>query len=246
MVLHTAKEVPEVGEKLVEEAAVSNAEKIKLAAMKLFGIYGYGSTTVRMIAKEAGLSAGQIAAHFGSKEELYQSIVKDAIEISNHAVMPVKEKMEELIREDALTKEAAWQLMEKQVLELIDYCLAPDNRSRIVMLNIALPESPIVDKACSSFQHTILEQQEMLLARLIDAYTGKRGILRARVISRAINGAIVSFAEHQEFLMNDVYANKDKEQAYRYAKGHLKNWIINSLKHLDEMEDLMKVEKQTT
>ena len=111
------------------------------------------------------------------------------------------------------------------------------------MANISLPNSMIVGNAKKSFRDTIVIQHEMLLAELLQEYSEKKGYLKFRVISRAVNGAIVSFAEHSEFLMAELYSNKDKETAMNYAKGHLKNYLLYSLKNIDLMEDLTNVEK---
>lgn len=226
-----------------EQNYISNSEKIKMAAVKLFSMYGYGSTTVRMIAKEAGLSAGQITVHFGSKEELYKCIIQDGINISNQNIMPIKRKREQFIKEGRLTKEHVWELIEQMVIDLIDYSFVPYNRACIVMLNIALPNSQIVETANKSFQDVILIQHEIFMAQLLSEYAEKKGYLKFRVISRAVNGAIVSFAEHQDFLLSEVYSNEDRENAILYAKGHLKNYILNSLKNIDLMEDITNVEK---
>ena len=230
-------------DKRTEQGAPSNSEKIKLAAMKLFSLYGYGSTTVRMIAKEAGLSPGQIAVHYGSKEELYESIVQDAVRISTEAVLPIKEGRLELLKEGKLTRERVWELIRKLVGELIDYCFVPYNRAFLMMLNVTLPNSRIVSNAQKLFQDTIVEKHEMLLAQLLQDYAERKGYLKFRVISRAVNGAIVSFAEHSEFLMSELYSNQDSAAALTYAKGHLKNFLLNSLKNIDSMEDFTKVEK---
>ena len=40
----------------------TTAERLKEAAVSLFGKYGYEGTTVRHIAKKAGVTAGQITA----------------------------------------------------------------------------------------------------------------------------------------------------------------------------------------
>lgn len=229
-----------------EHNDLSNSEKIKMAAIKLFSIYGYGSTTVRMIAKEAGLSAGQVTVHFGSKEELYESIIQDAIQISNNRIMSTKLKREQLIKEGTYTKENIWELIEQMVIDLIDYCFIPYNREFIMMLNISLPNSRIVETANQSFQDVILIQREVFMAQLLQDYAERKGYLKFRVISRAVNGAIVSFAEHQDFLMSEVYIHEDhddKETAVTYAKGHLKNFILNSLKNIDIMKDITNVEK---
>lgn len=226
-----------------ENTYLSNAEKIKLAAMNLFGVYGYGSTTVRMIAKEAGLSPGQIAVHFGSKEELFESIVNDAIKVSNDATNPIWEKREKLIESGEYSREWAWKLINQMLCEFIDYCFDPYHRNCIMMVNVALPNSMIVANAKRSFAETLSEKQERFLAQLLEDYCGKKGCLKYRVISRAVNGAVVSFAEHNELLMSEVYSNREPEQALIYAKGHLKNFILNSLQRIDSMEDITHVEK---
>lgn len=225
-----------------EQGINSNAKKIKIAAMKLFSMYGYGSTTVRMIAQEAGISAGQITVHFGSKEQLYESIVQDIIEISNEAIRPIMKKREKHIREGNYTKECAWELIKQLVCELIDFCFVPYNRMCVMMVFIELPNSKIVEKAKNTFCDTLLVQQELLLAQLLQEYSGKKGYLKFRVISRAVNGSIVSFAEHNEFLMSEIYSNNDTKKL-EYAKGHLKNLMLNSLRSIDSIEDYMNVEK---
>lgn len=229
-----------------EHTNFSNSEKIKMAAIKLFSIYGYGSTTVRMIAKEAGLSAGQLTVHYGSKEELYESIIQDAIKISNGKIRSIKFKREQLIEDGTYTKEHIWELIEQMVNDLIDYSFIPYNRACIMMLNISLPNSPIVENANKAFQEVILKQHEIFMAQLLQDYAERKGYLKFRVISRAVNGAIVSFAEHQDFLMSEVYVHDDQENqeaAVTYAKGHLKNFILNSLKNIDHMSDITNVEK---
>ena len=142
-----------------------------------------------------------------------------------------------------LTRERVWELISQLIIELIDYCFVPYNRNCIMMANISLPNSMIVGNAKKSFRDTIVIQHEMLLAELLQEYSEKKGYLKFRVISRAVNGAIVSFAEHSEFLMAELYSNKDKETAMNYAKGHLKNYLLYSLKNIDLMEDLTNVEK---
>ncbi|CAI9407911.1 HTH-type transcriptional regulatory protein RaaS [Aestuariimicrobium sp. T2.26MG-19.2B] len=47
--------------------------RIRNAALELFGDLGYDRTTVRQVAQRAGVSAGLVIHHFGSKEGLRQS-----------------------------------------------------------------------------------------------------------------------------------------------------------------------------
>ena len=232
-----------ISDNRTEQNLPSNSEKIKMAAMKLFSEYGYGSTTVRLIAKEAGLSAGQIAVHYGSKEELYDSIIKDAIKISHDMITALQERRDQLEKQGELTKENVWKLIKELIVDLIDYCFDPYNRACIMMVNVSLPNSRIVEIAKKQFQDTIVIQHEMFLAQLLQEYAERKGYLKYRVISRAVNGAIVSFAEHKEFLISELYSSEDRDQALYYAKGHLKNFILNSLRNIDSIVDITNVEK---
>lgn len=53
---------------------------IKEAALEMFAKYGYHSTKISHIAKEAGISNGLLYNYFGGKEELLRAIVKDAMD----------------------------------------------------------------------------------------------------------------------------------------------------------------------
>jgi AcrR family transcriptional regulator len=214
-----------------------NAEKIKDSAMKLFCEYGYGSTTVRMIAKDAGLSAGQITAHYGSKEELFNKIVRDIINETVKVYDPIEVEIESLLNQNKLDRDTAWRLIERIVDLQINYCLEPGKRRRIMMLYIKVPDSKGVEKLNLALHNTVLHKIEMMLAQLIQIYSSKKGYLRSRTISRAVNGAIVSFSEHKDFLLNEVYIGEFSPNSVTWMKGHLKDYILNSIKYADNIDD---------
>lgn len=56
---------------------LKSKENITAAALSLFSKNGYGSTSVRMIAQEAGVSLGLMYNYFKSKEEMLLSILAD-------------------------------------------------------------------------------------------------------------------------------------------------------------------------
>ncbi|MFC2038708.1 TetR family transcriptional regulator [Chloroflexota bacterium] len=62
--------------KTKEDAAVTR-EKLLDVALSVFSKKGYSATTLEDIAKEAGVTRGAIYWHFGSKSELYSSLVKE-------------------------------------------------------------------------------------------------------------------------------------------------------------------------
>jgi AcrR family transcriptional regulator len=214
-----------------------NKEKIKKSALKLFSEYGYGSTTVRMIAKDAGLSAGQITAHYGSKEELYQQIVSEIIQATLETYDPIENEIEELMNANRMDKKTAWSYIKKIVDIQIDYCLEPDNMSKIMMMYTMVPNSNSSENLNLNLQNTVRNKIEMLLAQLIQVYSEKKGYLRSRTISRAVNGAIVSFGEHKRLLLQEVYVGSNSPNAVNWMKGHLRDFVLNSIKAADAIED---------
>ncbi len=56
---------------------MTNREKIKHEALKLFAEFGYHQTSVRMIAKNVGIRESAIYNHFPSKKDLFLELVHD-------------------------------------------------------------------------------------------------------------------------------------------------------------------------
>ena len=67
-------------------------EKIIKAAIKLFSQSGYNGTTMRMIAKEAGISIGGLYLYFKNKEELSLYLMKEKLnEFYSKVLLPLKD-----------------------------------------------------------------------------------------------------------------------------------------------------------
>jgi AcrR family transcriptional regulator len=58
------------------------------AALKLFSHHGYGATSVRMIADEAGVSIGSVYHHFPDKESLFRFLLDEYREITDQPRFP--------------------------------------------------------------------------------------------------------------------------------------------------------------
>ena len=67
----------------------NTAKKIKAAAKKLFTEKGFGRTTTRDIATQAGVNLALVNYHFRSKEELFRSIIMEVVQgfVSNLQVL---------------------------------------------------------------------------------------------------------------------------------------------------------------
>ncbi|GID27701.1 TetR/AcrR family transcriptional regulator [Paractinoplanes brasiliensis] len=88
--------------------------RIRDAAIRLFADGGFGNTTVRDIAREAGVSPGLLRHHFGSKEALRE--VCDAYALDR--LIRIKE---ELIFEDKFTSPTFLPSVHPTVLQLYKY-----------------------------------------------------------------------------------------------------------------------------
>jgi AcrR family transcriptional regulator len=67
----------------------SNRDRVCEAALELFNANGYSSVTTNHIAAHAGISPGNLYYHFRHKEEIVESIYRDAISyIHNVAALP--------------------------------------------------------------------------------------------------------------------------------------------------------------
>jgi AcrR family transcriptional regulator len=60
-------------------AAPPTRERILSAAQRLFAERGYERVSMPAIAKDAGITAGAIYKHFGSKAELFFVVVRQAV-----------------------------------------------------------------------------------------------------------------------------------------------------------------------
>lgn len=51
--------------------------KILMAARRIFGVYGFHGTTIRMVAQELGMDISTMHYHWGDKRDLYEAVVLD-------------------------------------------------------------------------------------------------------------------------------------------------------------------------
>lgn len=107
----------------------ATADSILRTAMRLFALKGIQSTSMAELAKEVGISTGNIYRYFPDKEALF------------HAVIPTDfvSKIESFLKRKALTAVATYQGQSHEVVSenFLDYCIA--NRERTVIL-LSQPE----------------------------------------------------------------------------------------------------------
>lgn len=220
--------------KKADASGKTTAQQLKEAAVIAFGKYGYEGATVRTIAHMANLTAGQITANFGSKENLFNEIIMDIHAETCRHYDPLIGEYEYLKRNNLLTEADAWRLIETIIDTQISYMSAPENLWRVQIMNVHMINETMPMSA--NLARFTVEKIEMLLARLLlEVFQSKR-FLHARTVSRATNGAIISFAEHPDLLVSEVLGSQHKH-ANEWMKEYLKNYLMDSLRHEAQRAD---------
>jgi AcrR family transcriptional regulator len=178
------------------------------AALELFAIYGYEGTTMRQIAAKAGVSAGQITFHYSTKEALFSLILHDIADYTLDYFGPMADEVAEKKKKGKLTQRMAMKYLDSIIDAQIRYVLDPGNYYRLKMVFVERMENP---QEHAELVGTIVEFIESQFAELLIAASGNKiDYWKSRTVSRAINGSIVSFGEHPEFLLSSLASPSDR------------------------------------
>ena len=206
----------------------TTAQRLKESAIHLFGKYGYEGTTVRAIAKDAGVTAGQITVNFGSKENLFNEIVMDMCRMTENAFDPIIGQYSYLKQSGTLTEDAAWLLIEQIVDTQVAFSLDTHNADLVRIMNVRTFSEDI--KTSAILSHMTISKIEDVFARLLQEVFANKRYLHARTVSRAVNGAIVSFGEHPDLLYAEVLGGSHMPDAQAWMKGYVRDFIMHSLR----------------
>ena len=96
----------------------NSKERILKTAIKLFAQKGYSGTSVREIAKIAGVNVAMISYYWGGKKELYQEIIDNMIE---HQTKYATSSLDFAINPEDLSKEDQIELAFRTIDKAIDF-----------------------------------------------------------------------------------------------------------------------------
>ena len=96
----------------------NSKERLLKTATKLFAQKGFAGTSVREIAKAAGVNVAKISYFWGGKKELYQSIIDDMVETQTKYATSA---LDFAVNPEDLPKEDQIALMYKTVDRAIDF-----------------------------------------------------------------------------------------------------------------------------
>lgn len=200
-------------------------EKLIQTGIRLFSKYGYEGTTMRMIAKEAGVNIATISFHFENKQNFYKVVLEYAAKDCDAYYDQVYEDIAAAEENGTLSKEKAWDLIDRIMNLQLGIAInqpLPDNISLLYWEQIQPPEDgmPITEKLSVKI--------EGALAFLLTRYEPSLDYSKAILISRFINGGIITFSEHPGFtnFIKEKIAQRPIED---YIKETLKPFILSSI-----------------
>lgn len=212
-------------------SAPTTKEKLILAAVTLFSKYGFESTTTRMIANQANVALSAISFHFETKENLYKATLEYAAKNISIAYNEIYSQIEMLYGQSFLDRDIAWDLICQLVDLQLNIIIDLPHKEFLTLLYWEEVYHP--DDYCPITQ-VVYKKSELALALLIQAYTGIKDSTWAIVISRTINGSIISFGEHPIFIRKALNLSDEHVELPTEIRNTIRNYTLNSIRHLSE------------
>lgn len=150
--------------------------KLKEAAMRLFGEKGYDGTALSEIAKEVGVKTPAIYAFYENKEDLFMTVFREAMDAYNSYVQELAEGREKLG-----VRESLYGILSRQY-EFYREC---PEASKIVLRYMVFPPSFLKDTIEEAFLHS-----DQLLTKLVGAWMVRgmeEGVIREQKVQPLVD-----------------------------------------------------------
>ena len=169
-------------------------ERIREAALRLFHLRGYGSTSISDIIESTGVKKGNLYFHYSSKENLALEVLKGALTLyEEHISAGVK-------------RGASADKLESLINAIADYHINGNFRAGCIFGNMAL-ESGGTGSEISEFVKDVFTQWENNFERLI-SLSVKEGDLVLRETPRVLARMIISSIEGG-LMLSKIYGKID-------------------------------------
>lgn len=202
-------------------------DKLIETGIKLFSKYGYDGTTTRMIAKDSGFNISLVSFYFGNKQNFYRAVLEH---VANAADIYFDEFYKEFLYEKEngnINRNKAWDLIEKLVYAQLYVGI---NKPKPEYVSLLYWEQINPPEGCSPITEKVNVRTEESLAYLLTCYESTIDYRKATLISRFINGGIITFSEHPGFIEN-ITSRIRMHPTDDFIKHTLKQFIMSSIEH---------------
>lgn len=205
--------------------------KLLETGKELFSIYGFEGTSLRMIASAAGTNVAAMAFHFKNKENFYSEVLNYvANDMSSYfrSLEPWKNDADS----GALSANDAFEVISAIIKEHIHTAI---DLPEPAMIRLVYWEQTYAPGGVTPILNTIEKYSEQFLADLLEAFWKDSGISPAesRVISRLINGGIMSLGEHAVFL--ESAGKRDDPEWVAWVKETIYSFVMATIRGYGEM-----------
>lgn len=188
--------------------------KLKEAAMRLFGEKGYDGTALSEIAKEVGVKTPAIYAFYENKEDLFMTVFREAMDAYNSYVQELSEGREKLG-----VRESLYGILNRQY-EFYREC---PEASKIVLRYMVFPPSFLKDTIEEAFLHS-----DQSLTKLVGAWMVwgmEEGVIREQKVQPLVD----SFLNVMDGLSIQYFYYSSKE-VYERKLNHVFETFWNGVR----------------
>lgn len=201
---------------------MSTKEKILFQALDLFSKYGYSDVTMKNVADKIGIKAPSIYKHFKSKEEIFYTILENAIVRLDERIQNVDDY--KIIKNGKISLN-----LEKLAIDIFEYLLQDEYVSRVrKMISIEMYKNP---EAMKFYVDKFIEKPMIKQEELIN-YFGLSGYGDIKVLSTIFYSPILlavklhdSNPEREEELIELLKETYKKLEYVLFDKQSLKENI---------------------
>jgi TetR/AcrR family transcriptional regulator, regulator of cefoperazone and chloramphenicol sensitivity len=143
----------------------STRQRITIAAVELFGKYGYHGVGAREIANAAGAQLSAIPYHFGTKDSLYRAALEYVCQELNTALLPAARKAQQFLNASKAEATQALYELQSALLQVIAVDPRAESWAKL-LLREHLDPGPAFDVVYNDAAADVVSLMAQLIARI--------------------------------------------------------------------------------
>lgn len=206
----------------VDPSLLKTEERIVLASMKVFSQCPLDAVSLRMIAKEAGITLSLISYHYKSKENLYQVVLR---RILTQVEGLLDAQFQEVNSGKEITVKAARQHLEDIVDFLTDKMFANPKSSLFVKLIVQEHMNP--SNFYEELYRDFFKKAIDLMSKMIQVMAKNVSDRRANLLAFGIIGQILGMRVERELMVRHMnYEGYSEGEAKEIRELIIRNAIV--------------------
>lgn len=168
-------------------------DRLIKATKYLLASYGYEAMTTRMIARAAKTNLSAINFYFDNKENLVKEAIIDSTSKLAMYYKELGDEIREFLAKPSKDKERAWAYIEEFLKKRIARNL--NGAASFINIGLVAHENEFPESCQDIMARVAIEDNEVLLAKLIDYVSERHDPFRSVLTARSINAAMMTYLE---------------------------------------------------